>query len=71
MFSMNNRLYHVSGVKKDAAKNQAKEILKLLHATGGCDTENGSWEDGWDAAITEAISIVEGVTGVSIEEVLD
>ena len=57
--------------KSNLAKYQAEEILRRLHEAGGCGADKESWAGGWDAAITEAISIVEGVTGVSIAEVLN
>lgn len=54
-----------------AAECQAKEILRRLQTVGSCGSNKESWANGWDTAITEAISIVEDVTGVSIAEVLD
>ncbi|MBQ8133557.1 MAG: hypothetical protein IJ711_00070 [Lachnospiraceae bacterium] len=48
----------------------AKKILRKLHEAGGCDAVDDRAK-GWDEAISEAISIVEEATGVSIEEVLN
>lgn len=34
------------------------DVLATLHNIGGCDAEPGSWADGWDKAIDEAIRLV-------------
>lgn len=71
---------NLTGLSRDAKSIQsgcaekdyrAREILKRLHEAGGCGAEEESWDDGWDTAIDEAISIVEDVTGISVTEVLD
>ena len=47
-----------------------KAILRRLHGAGGCDAEY-EYSKGWDAAIGEAIKIVEAETGIGLEEVLE
>ena len=34
------------------------KLYQALHEAGGCDASKGSWADGWDKAIDEAIRIV-------------
>ncbi len=36
-----------------------KELYHKLDSIGGCGAEKGSWADGWDKAITEAIRLLE------------
>lgn len=52
------------------ALKAARRILLRLHGAGGCDAQD-DYSKGWDAAITEAIGIVESETGIRLEEVLD
>lgn len=52
------------------ALKATRRILLRLHGAGGCDAQD-DYSKGWDAAITEAIGIVENETGINIEEVLD
>ena len=61
-----------AGSDEDAPsiEENAKSILSELHNAGGC----GAAEDyakGWDEAMAEAIRIVEGITGICVEESLD
>lgn len=51
-------------------EEKAKRALLQLHEIGGCDAQD-SYSKSWDAAITEAIKILEEETGIRIEEVLD
>lgn len=39
-------------------------VLDRLHELGGCDSENGTWADGWDKAIDQAYNDVEQMEGV-------
>ncbi|WP_373712184.1 DUF1642 domain-containing protein [Jeotgalibaca porci] len=36
-----------------------KEFIKTLIDMGGCDAKQGTWERGWDAAISDVIAIAE------------
>lgn len=53
----------------DSLEGKVKRILSELHRAGGCDEKEKS-PGGWDGAMTEAIRIVERITGVCVEEVL-
>lgn len=55
---------------KEKTDPDARMLLRELHAAGGCDATD-EFAKGWDAAISEAISIVTAATGVTIEEALD
>lgn len=46
-----------------------KDMIRQLHEAGGCDATD-DYCRGWDAAITEAIQIVENVLGIRIENIL-
>lgn len=37
----------------------ADALRQALHEAGGCDADPGSWSAGWDAAITEAIRLLD------------
>lgn len=37
----------------------ADALWQALHEAGGCDADPGSWAAGWDAAITEAIRLLD------------
>ena len=56
--------------EKTLGKNTVLEILKRIHEAGGADATDG-WSQGWDAAIDEAIRIVEDATGISVAEAID
>lgn len=51
-------------------ENKTKEILLEIHNIGGCDATD-DYSKGWDAAVTEAIKVVENITGINIEDVLN
>ena len=34
-------------------------LYQALYEAGGCDGEKGSYDDGWDSAMTEAIRLLE------------
>ena len=36
-----------------------EELYHRLDSIGGCGADKGSWADGWDKAITEAIRLLE------------
>lgn len=47
------------------------EILwKKLHEAGGCGAEKGSWADGWDKAIDEAIRLLDEMPTADVVEVV-
>lgn len=50
-------------------EENALEILRELHKVGGCDAKD-DFSNGWDEAITEAIRIVERITGISVEDAI-
>ncbi len=37
----------------------ANALYRELHNIGGCGAAPGTWEDGWDQAINEAIRLLE------------
>ena len=43
-----------------------EELWKELHNAGGCDGKKGSYDDGWDSAITEAIRLLEQQPAVKL-----
>ncbi len=48
----------------------ADEMYKKLHEAGGCDAEKGSFAHGWDKAIDEAISLLNGLPVADVVEVV-
>lgn len=56
--------------EKTLDRNTVQGILKRIHEAGGADATDG-WSQGWDAAIDEAIRIVEDATGISVAEAID
>jgi len=55
--------------EKPLDRNKVLEILKRIHEAGGCDAAD-EYSRGWDAAITEAIRIVEDAAGISVGETI-
>lgn len=45
----------------------ADELYQKLHEAGGCGASKGSWADGWDKAIDEAIRIVTEAPSIMID----
>lgn len=43
-------------------------LYQALHEAGGCDAEKGSYADGWDSAITEAIKLLDQQPAVDSEK---
>lgn len=39
--------------------SEIEKLHRLLYEAGGCDGEKGSYDDGWDSAITEVIRLLE------------
>lgn len=62
--------YVLAGFKDGIMEDKVKNALLGLHNAGGCDAED-EYAQGWDAAIDEAIRIVEKETGIKIADVLD
>lgn len=56
--------------EKTLDRNTVLEILKRIHEAGGADATD-RWSQGWDAAMDEAIRIVEDATGISVAEAID
>lgn len=56
--------------QQNPVEEQAKEILLGIHKIGGFD-DTDAYSRGWDNAITVALSKVEEITGVSVEDVLE
>ena len=52
---------------KKKEKKKYRKILLKLHDIGGCDAADG-FSKGWDAAISEAISIIEKEAGLHTSE---
>ena len=40
------------------------QLYHNLDSIGGCGAEKGSWADGWDKAITEAIRLLEAAPAI-------
>ncbi len=62
--------YVSAGLRDGMMDIAVKSILRKLHDAGGCDADD-AWSQGWDAAISEAIRIVEDESGMKITDVLD
>lgn len=60
----------ITGLRDGIMDTSMKSILRKLHEIGGCDASD-AWSQGWDAAIDEAIKIVEDESGIKITDVLD
>lgn len=58
-------LHYADNVWLDAHK-----LLRELHNAGACDATE-DWDKGYDCGIDTAIEIVEKMSGVSIEDVLE
>lgn len=52
------------GNTKEALKETAREILKMLHDIGGCDATD-DYSRGWDNAINEAYKTISDKYGVT------
>lgn len=52
------------GNVKEALKETAREILKMLHDIGGCDATD-DYSRGWDNAINEAYKTISDKYGVT------
>jgi len=44
------------------------ELYRKLDNISGCGADKGSWADGWDCAITEAIRLLEAAPGIKVDE---
>lgn len=62
--------YALAGFKDGIMEGNVKKALLEIHNIGGCDAED-EYAQGWDAAIDEAIRIIEKETGIRIADVLD
>lgn len=62
--------YALAGFKDGIMASKVEKALLEIHRAGGCDAED-EYSRGWDAAITEAIQIIEKETGIKIADVLD
>ena len=40
------------------------ELYHKLDSIGGCGADKGSWANGWDCAITEAIRLLEAAPAI-------
>lgn len=64
-YMKSKRVYALGyGNVKEAVKETAREILKMLHGIGGCDATE-EWSKGWDAAIDEAYKELSDKYGVT------
>ena len=45
-----------------------EELYHRLDSIGGCGADKGSWADGWDKTITEAIRLLEAAPGIKVDE---
>lgn len=62
--------YALAGFKDGTMASKVEKALLEIHNAGGCDAED-KYAQGWDAAIDEAIRIIEKETGIKIADVLD
>lgn len=64
-YMKSKRVYALGyGNVKEAVKETAREILKMLHGIGGCDAAE-EWSKGFDAAIDEAYKEISDKYGVT------
>ena len=49
---------------------EREELYKKLHEAGGCDADKGSWADGWDKGIDEAIRLLKNQPAADVAEVV-
>lgn len=44
-----------------------RDVWHEINTLGGCDSEEGTWDAGWDDATQEALHMAEAVCGANIE----
>ena len=49
---------------------EREALYEKLHEAGGCDAPEGSWADGWDKGINEAIRLLENQPTADVVEVV-
>jgi hypothetical protein len=49
---------------------EREALYQKIHESGGCDAEKGSWADGWDSGINEAIRLLEEQPTADVVEVV-
>lgn len=59
--------YIVKKIGSSISVSAISRVMSTLHELGATDADNGSYYDGWDDAISEAISILESATGLKLD----